>query len=369
MRASVTRPNLLARLVRTAVATLLAVAGTTTVLASSAAADDSEVAWSVRTASNAYGSDRTSYSYNVDPGGHVDDSIVVVNHGTSALDLQVYAADGYTADSGKLDLVTKGTASTGVGAWAHTATDTVTVQPDSSVEVPFTFDVPANATPGDYAGGVITSLTQADAAAGINVDRRLGIKVALRVGGALTPGMSVENMHVSYAGTTNPFSTGDATVTYTIRNTGNSFLSAQQVTSVAGPFGWWRATAAALDDTPQLLPGESWTVTVPIHGVLPSFWLTAATTLTPVVTDASGSTSTLTPVTTSTGGWAVPWTASALAIVLVGAGVATPFALRRIRRQRAQQESLRVQEAVAQALKDRSDERSAAVGAGQDAED
>ncbi|WP_159806840.1 WxL protein peptidoglycan domain-containing protein [Cellulomonas citrea] len=353
MHVSPTRPGALARLVGTAVATLLVMSGAGTALATSAAADEGDVAWSVRTVSSPLGSNRTSYSYNVDPGGHVDDAMVVTNHGTAPLDLAVYAADGFTADTGTLDLVTQGTTSTGIGAWVRTATATVTVQPDASVEVPFTLDVPAGATPGDYAGGVITSLTQPDAAAGITVDRRLGIKIALRVGGALTPGMAVQDVHLSYAGSTNPFASGDATLTYTIRNTGNSLLSAQQAATVTGPFGWWPTAAPPLDAAPQLLPGESWTVTVPVHGVLPSFRIAATATLVPVVTDASGSTSTLTPVAATAHTWAVPWTAVALLLLLVGAGVGAPVVLRRVRTRRHQREEARVREAVAQALQER----------------
>ncbi len=38
------------------------------------------------------------------------------------------------------------------------------------MQVPFTVEVPENATPGDYAGGIVTSLVEPDATQGINVD-------------------------------------------------------------------------------------------------------------------------------------------------------------------------------------------------------
>ena len=98
-----------------------------------------------------------------------------------------------------------------------------------------------------------------------------------------------------YDGPLNPFARGDATVTYRIHNTGNAALSGQQAVSVSGPFGLLRARAGAVAATPELLPGESWTVTLPVHGVAPALRLAATATLTPLLTDASGSTTSLKP--------------------------------------------------------------------------
>ena len=200
---------------------LLAALGLVGVMAAPAAADG-DVPWTVTTASNEFGSGRQNYSYTLNPGGQLKDGLVVVNHGTTPLDLAVYAADGFTTEGGQLDLVTKDAKSAGVGAWVHAGRDHVTVRPGESVEVPFTVTLPDNAAPGDYMGGIVTSLTQATDANGSQVDRRLGIRIRLRVGGELTSSLSVEDLHVRYSGTPNPFRKGDATVTYTIHNTGNS---------------------------------------------------------------------------------------------------------------------------------------------------
>jgi len=348
--------------VRGALATLLAllvaaaslVGGAAAATAADAAGPD-DVTWTVRTASNSFGSDRTGFAYAVEPGASVDDALVVANHGDEALDLSVYAADGYTTESGQFDLLTPDVASAGVGAWLtmRSGPATVSVEPGASIELPFTVAVPDDATPGDYAGGVVTSLAQPDAAQGITVDRRLGIRVNLRVGGELAPSLAVEDVHVGHTGTLNPVAGGDAAVTYTLHNTGNAVLSAYQSVAVSGPFGVLRVDAGAVDAPPQLLPGERWTVSVPVRGVRPTVRLDADVTVTPTLTDASGSTSSLTPVTATAGTWAVPWVQLVIVLLVAGATVLLPRLVRRRRRDRAAAEELRVQARVAAELRAR----------------
>nr|WP_296067881.1 DUF916 domain-containing protein [uncultured Actinoplanes sp.] len=338
-------------LIRTAAAALLATSLAAGVSAAPALADDGDVTWTVRTATSSLGTDRSSFTYAVNPGGETRDALVVTNRGKTALDLGVYTADGFTTGTGQLDLDAKDKKGLGIGAWVHAAQPAVKVPAGKSVQVPFTVAVPANATPGDYMGGIVTSLTQPDETQGINVERRLGIRIKLRVGGDLRPALTAEDVHIGFAGTANPFAKGDATVTYTIHNTGNTIQSAQQVVSVAGPFGTFRAKAGQVAAPPQLLPGESWKVTVPVKGVAPALRLTATATLTPLITDASGSTTSMKPVVVTAHGWAVPWTLLIALLVLLALIAATVVLGRRNRVRRKQREDARVREAVEEALR------------------
>jgi hypothetical protein len=288
-----------------------------------AAAADGGVSWTVGTASNDFGSGRPNYRYTLDPGGRLDDGLVVVNHGTTPLHLAVYAADGFTAKGGRLDLVTRDAKSARVGAWVHPDRPDVTVRPGASAEVPFTVAPPDGAAPGEYLGGIVT----AD-----DAGRRLGVRIRLRVGGDLRPSLSVDNPHVRYSGTPNPFGKGDATVTYTIHNTGNAILTARQAVSLSGPFGRWRAGAGRIADSPQLLPGDTWKVSVPVHGVTPALRLTGTVTLVPLLTDASGSVAPLAAVQTRSYGWGTPWVPLLLLLVAVCGLVVTGRAFRRRRR-------------------------------------
>jgi len=329
---------------------LLVVFGIPTVASSAAHAAEDDVTWTVRTASNDFGAERSSYRYTVNPGSTVEDALVVVNHGDTALDLGVYAADGYTTDSGQFDLVVGGAKSVAVGTWVRSSVDRISVGPGETIEVPFAVTVPRDAMPGDYGGGIVTSLVQTDAIEGINVDRRLGIRIALRVSGDLAPSLAVENMQVTWDGGLNPFAGGDATVSYTIHNTGNTMLSAQQTADVAGPFGWLPTGTATIAAIPQLLPNETWEVTASLRDVPAMFLLTATATVTPVVTDASGSTTALAPIVASANGWAAPWgllllIAAVAALVIVGLRLQ-----KRHRMLQQEREAARVKEAVELAL-------------------
>ncbi|MFF7361381.1 WxL protein peptidoglycan domain-containing protein [Streptomyces sp. NPDC008125] len=330
--------------------TVLALAAVST--APARAADDGDVTWTVRTAANAFGSDRSSFGYSVNPGGRTKDAMVVANHGTTALTLAVYTADGFTTEKGQLDLLTREKKSRSIGAWVRAARETVTVAPGRSAEIPFTVTVPADATPGDYVGGILTSLKQPDEAEGIAVDRRLGIRVGLRVSGALRPALAVEDVHLSYDGSAG-FAQGDATVTYSLHNTGNAVLSGTQKVAVTGPFGTFSTDAGAVAAPPELLPGERWKVTVPVHGVTPAYRLAATVTVTPVLTDAAGSTTALKPVRATAHSWAVPWTLTLLVVLVLAGGAATVVLTRRRRARRERLADERVREAVDRALREK----------------
>ncbi len=317
---------------------------------SALAAGNDDVTWTVRTASNDFGHNRTSYSYDLRPGATIKDNLVVANRGKDPLTLGVYAADGFTTEAGQLDLVTKGAKSIAVGAWVHAGKDSVTIPAGKTVKVPFTVTIPENATPGDHAGGIVTSLVQPDATETINVDRRLGIQIKLRVDGDLKPGFVIDDLKTKYHGTPNPAGKGDAEVTYTIRNTGNAILSGSGKTSIVGPSGKFKVEGAQQSTPPQLLPGESWKVSERISGVTPAGKLTATTRLIPVIVDAAGSSTALPPVTATATGWALPWTLILLVVILILGIVGLVRISRRNRARRKAREDARVEEAVKEAL-------------------
>ncbi|MFF3063611.1 DUF916 domain-containing protein [Oerskovia sp. NPDC057915] len=315
----------------------------------------SPVTWGVRPADTVHGTERPNYAYALEPGASLDDGIIVSNYTQGPLTFRVYAADGFMTDAGELDLLPAGEESSALGAWVSFAGEEVTVDGGDSVVVPFTVTVPADATPGDYAAGVVSSLL-VENAEGVSVDRRLGSRMHLRVAGDLVPAVVLDDVSVTYDGTLNPFAAGDATVTFTVTNDGNTRLAAGQVVRVAGPWGAGAQSAPRVE-LPELLPGTSVTRTVTVDGVWPLGRVSADVRVTAEVVTAIGATDADTvpfvaPATASASTLAVPWAALALLVLLV-AGVVL---WRRAARRRRASDERKVAEAVAQALKERDEQ-------------
>ncbi|WP_454042401.1 WxL protein peptidoglycan domain-containing protein [Cellulosimicrobium sp. Marseille-Q8652] len=309
------------------------------------------VQWGFRPADTAQGTDRPNFAYSLAPGGSVQDAIVVTNHGDEPLTLGVYAADGFLTDDGTLDLLPTGEESTALGSWIVLTQPEIVVPSQESVEVPFTLTVPQDATPGDYAAGVVSSLVVA-ADDGVTTDRRLGSRVHLRVQGDLAPALAVDDVHLEYDGTLGPFAAGTATLRFTVRNEGNTRVAPATSVRVTGPFGLAGGSAASVD-APELLPGSSVERTVEVDGVRPLVRLGATLTVGGEVVPLPGTVpdpEVVVPgVTASASTWAVPWVALGLVVLVVALVV---WRVRARRRARAAQQRA-VDAAVAAALAER----------------
>ncbi|MGI5137495.1 MULTISPECIES: WxL protein peptidoglycan domain-containing protein [unclassified Streptomyces] len=275
---------------------------------------------------------RPNFSYGATPGAIVKDHIAVFNYGTKPLMLRVYAQDAFTTADGGFDLYAAKRKPTDAGAWVKLDKNRVKIPARSRVIVPFTLTVPTKATPGDHTGGIVASLAASATDKKGNkvaVDQRVGARIYLRVAGEITSRLAVENLHTEYHGTANPFGSGSATVTYTVRNTGNVRLAAHQAVSVRDAFGG-TATVAKLRDLPELLPGDAVTMTTTATGVFPAFRDTTTVTVDPQPVRGDVKFKILPRVTRTVAFSAVPW--ALLAVLLVLAGAATVWLVRRRRR-------------------------------------
>ena len=86
---------------------------------------------------------------------------------------------------------------------------------------------------------------------------------------------------------------------------------------MSGPFGLFGTNAEEIGDSPELLPGESWDVSVPVHGVTPAVRLTGKVALTPLLTDENGSVNPLAVGETTSHAWTIPWALLLFLVVLV----------------------------------------------------
>nr|WP_171784980.1 DUF916 domain-containing protein [Isoptericola halotolerans] len=312
-----------------ALTALVAVGASAAVPTGPAAADTADdLTWSLspgkgpdpaQVAVGALGADRANYAYTVDPGTEIADRLLVTNLSATSLDLSVYATDASTTREGHLDLLPADAEPTGLGTWLEldVPAGEISLDPGETVRVPFRLVVPEGATPGDHAGGLVTSLRQATGDGALTVDRRLALRVHARVSGELSPGLVVQDVTVSTPTGLHPLATATSTVTYTLENTGDTRIVPTEAVTVTGPGSSApRSTTAELE---EVLPGAVVERTVEVPGVRPLFRAGADVRVDGVVVGIGGGGTAL--ATGAAGGWAVPWSLLAVALLVAGAAV------------------------------------------------
>lgn len=322
-------------------------------VAQEAAPASSPVTWGVRPADTEQGSDRANYAYALEPGARLSDAIIVSNYDDEPQTFRVYAADGFITEAGQLDLLPAAEPSTQLGSWISFDAPDVIVPAGESLQIPFDLVVPDDAVPGDYAAGVVSSIL-VEGETGVSVDRRLGSRMYLRVGGDLAPRLAIDGLAVSYDGGWNPFAPGTATVDYTVTNAGNTRIAPGAVLAVSGLFGLGAVAATDPEPLPELLPGSSTTRSVTVAGVWPLFVASAGLALSGTVVTADVGAQLAEPAavpevpvaTAEASAPAIPWSALLLLALLVGLVVVAVLR----RRRRAVREQERIAEAVAAAV-------------------
>jgi hypothetical protein len=270
---SIHRPGTARHLITSAAAVILTLGMTASLGAVGAWAADSDGIASAPSADGGVDQTRSRFSYQVEPGQIVTDEYLVQNTGTTQQKVSVYATDAFNAQDGSFALLDGDQTPTDTGAWVSFADGSnridLTLEPGAQQVVPFTVTVPADANPGDHAGGMIVSALSPSGQ--VTVDRRVAIRLYARVKGEVQAGLTISSISSSYEPSLNPFD-GITTMTLSLTNTGNVALGANTVAQVRGIFG---IPLSGLTDVkiPEMLPGNSRTVTITIPGVGPYVYL------------------------------------------------------------------------------------------------
>ncbi|MET7419415.1 DUF916 domain-containing protein [Dactylosporangium sp. NPDC005555] len=294
--------------------------------------DDGNRAWSLRPGTPEGKPDkRTHYTLQGTPGAAVEEKVLVTNSSKVTASFVIYGTDAFNTATGAFDLLPAAQKPTDIGSWMQFPASTITIDAGATVAVPFKIAVPANATPGDHAGGVVVSLaTGTD----VKVDTRVAVRLYLRIAGLLRPILAVTKVEADYAGVTDPFGTGTVSVTYTAENTGNIRLQSRAKLVVKSALTGITLAERKLPDLAELLPGQRVPHEADVTGVFPAGPLTVRIELEPfgdpeqpvgqAVPRAEGHTTI----------WAFPWLLL-LAILILGTGAG--FLVRRwlIRRRQA----------------------------------
>jgi hypothetical protein len=211
---------------------------------------------------------RPILTYEAAPGATIDDAVTLFNYSNVQLTFRIYATDAFNNEDGAFDLLPGYEEPTDAGSWVTLPQGNITVPAQSQATMPITLHVPPDASPGDHAGAVLaSSVARGTGPDGkvVDVDRRTGSVMYIRVDGELTPELAIENVETTYHPSLNPLR-GTADVTYRIQNRGNVRLSGRHSVSISGPFGFGKH-GKPVEDVPELLPGDGVTVRVTFEGV------------------------------------------------------------------------------------------------------
>lgn len=270
--------------------------------------------WSVEPAGENGLADRTHFVYTLPPGARLVDKVAVSNLDDEPLTVTVYPADAYnTSEDGAFALRNPEDPKEGVAAWIRTGVAEYTIAPGMAAEIPFELTVPQDAQPGDHAGAILAAKTDLEEGGGtgnldVQLRRRVGARVYVRVEGPLDPALSVTRLEVDSHQAAVPFLTGrgGVDVAYTVRNTGNTRLTPEARVELVGPFGLTVHRGKA-EQLPELLPGGSVNQTVHVDGLPPLGRLS----LRVVVTSDEADTRSSHTI------WALPWAWLAIVVLLV----------------------------------------------------
>lgn len=288
-------------------ATLLIAAGLFSTFAPTVAFADDTDGISGAPANEAGADGRTRYSYLAAPGQTLDDLYVARNTGTTAQTLTVFSTDAYNTDDGGYGLLDTEAEPTDAGRWVSFADGatklSIPLEPGATQVVPFTVTVPADASPGDHAAGLVISVTSPNGQ--LLVDRRVATRLYVRVPGDLQPALTISNLEASYAHSLNPID-GVTTVTYTVKNTGNVALGAHMVIGAKALFGIG-AGELLREELAEMLPGATRTVSFDVAGVGQYGYLNPYVRLVPSVEQNASSPGVLREVSRDTVIFAMPW--------------------------------------------------------------
>lgn len=279
---------------------------------------------------------RANFAFDLKPGQEVKDTVRVHNRSGGVIELRLYATDAYNSPTGALDLLAGDQDPKDVGDWISIAPATIRIAPAERREIDFTLRVPDNAEPGDHVGGIVTSLIREEGGpTAVTVDRRAATRVQVRVDGPLTPQLAITNLTTTWNGTLNPLGRGTVETSYTVTNTGNVRMGANQIIKAKSPIGFPSRTYRP-DPIQELLPGSEISLTYAVDGVWPTFRTGTKVTLEAVPTVNNDDYNVTTAGdSASAGNWTIPW---ALIVALILAAVAWRIHQERQRRQQADQE-------------------------------
>lgn len=121
------------------------------------------------------------FNFEVPPGQSVGASIIVQNLGADPITVSTYSADGTNSSQGTFALTSKSHPQQYIGTWVSFENDQTTIAPRGEATIPFTLTVPANATPGNYGGGIAVEASSAELKGDDELSQAGAVSTAARI--------------------------------------------------------------------------------------------------------------------------------------------------------------------------------------------
>ena len=186
----------------------------------------------------------------VAPGASFSDAVVVSNSSDTPMTLHVSPVDGVTSQASGAVYANRQDPVAKAGGWLTPSISSVVVAPHASVDVPFTVQVPADASAGDHLAGVAFEDANPKTSGGtfsVTEVIRAVVGVQIRVPGSAAFSMTVGTPSLDVLqGTTSP------AITIPLKNKGG-LLGKPSVTVDLDGNGYHRSVERALD---TILPGD-----------------------------------------------------------------------------------------------------------------
>lgn len=150
------------------------------------------------------------FIYEKNSGETIEDIATLKNFSNEPATVKIYAVDATSSDGGSFILTFQDEEQKSIGNWVKISENTLVIGPQENVEVPFSIEIPAGVSPGQYLGGIVVESindedenTSEDCASnevcgtGVSVKTRIGARVYLTVIGDVVEEISVQDFSAS----------------------------------------------------------------------------------------------------------------------------------------------------------------------------
>lgn len=174
---------------------------------------------------NPYEGNYSWFVYTEEAGRTIKDIATIKNFSSEPTDVEIYAVDAKSSETGSFILSFLEDEQQGIGAWTTVESRSLTIPPFDVQDIPFEINIPADAPPGQYLGGIVIENGKSDSSdqtsgndqsgTSIAVKTRIGSRVYLTIPGEIKEDLKFNEIKVHES------LTGNTKFEMTLTNNGN----------------------------------------------------------------------------------------------------------------------------------------------------